>query len=175
MKEIDPRMERILTSQLKATFANAILALIVSFGSVFYFWDFGIENFIAGAIVAFVLNKIFNLATLTYLQHKNYAGKFNEMIEDAAYASDLISKAAASEEDAGPHLQQLSITIMGTPEKTTGRYMDTDFYEWLSVKGSDDKLVKIVFAGTISLEKGEIPPPGSIVLPPGLIYQVEAP
>jgi hypothetical protein len=173
MKEIDPRMERVLTGQLKATFINSILALIISFGSVFYFWDFGIENFIAGAIAAFALNKLLNLITLTYFQYKNYAGKFNEMIEDAARASELISSYDPSKEDKGPQLQQLSVTIMGTPEKTIGRYMDTEFYEWLSIKGADDKLIKVVFTGTISLENGDIPPPNSIVIPPGLIYQVE--
>jgi hypothetical protein len=173
MKEIDPRMERVLTGQLKATFINAFLAIIVSFGSILYFWDYGLENFILAAISSFVLNKLFSMITLSYFQYKNYHGHYAEMIADAAYASSLIEKSAAEEVSNEPRLQQLSVTIMGTPEKTTGRYMDTDFYEWLAVKGEDGKLVKIVFTGTISLEKGEIPPPNSIVLPPGLIYQVE--
>ena len=173
MKEIDPRMERVLTGQLKATFINAFLAIIVSFGSTLYFWDYGLENFVLAALASFVLNKLLNMITLSYFQYKNYHGHYSEMIEDAAYASSLIEKSVAEDLNAGPQLQQLSVTIMETPEKTTGKYMGVDFYEWLTVKGQDDKPVKIVFAGTISLENGDIPPPNSIVLPPGLIYQVE--
>jgi hypothetical protein len=173
MREIDPRMERVLTGQLKATFINAFLAIIVSFGSMLYFWEFNAENFILAAISSFVLNKLFNMITLAYFQHKNYHGHYAEMVSDAAYASSLIEKSVEEDMSEGPQLQQLSVTIMGTPEKTTGKYMGVDFYEWLAVKGDDGKPVKIVFAGTISLENGDIPPPGSIVLPPGLIYQVE--
>lgn len=170
MREIDPRMERVLTGQLKATFINAILAIIISFGSTLYFWDYGLENFVLAAISSFVLNKLLNFITLSYFQWKNYRGHYAEMVDDATYASDLITKSV--EQDESP-LQQLSITIMNTPEKTAGRYMDVDFYDWLDVKGIDGNPVRVTFNGTISLENGDIPPQGSIVIPPGLIYQVE--
>ena len=172
MKEIDPRMERVLTGQLKATFVNAILAIIISCGTVFYFWDFGIENFIAGAIISFVLSKLFTIITLSYFQYKNYHGHYTEMVDDAAYASKLIEQ-SVTEDNNESQLQQLSITIMGTPDKPIGKYKDVEFFEWLAVKGEDGRPVKLTFTGTMSLEDGEIPPKGSVVIPPGLIYQVE--
>ena len=173
MKAIDPRMERVLSSQLKAVFINALLALILSFGVVFYFWDLSVENFIAACLISFVSNKIFNVITLTYFQRKHYAGNFEEMVKDAEEASEIIKNYDPSEESTEDQIAQVSMTIVEVPEKTYGRYMDVDFYEWLKVKGVDGNPVKVTFTGTISLEKGEIPPPNHIVIPPGLVYQVE--
>jgi uncharacterized membrane protein len=172
MKTIDPKMERLINSQLKAVFVNAILAIIISFTAVFTNYSFDFVPLFGAMVMTFIVSKILNFISLTFLKMKIYGSDVDKMVADAEFASGVLGQ-VTEEETEGPQTVELQLTIVDTPEKPYGKYMDTDFFEWLDIRGITEKVERCTYVGIADIKNIKAIPPGQIVLPPGLIYQVE--
>lgn len=171
MKTIDPKMERLINSQLKAVFVNAILAIIISFTAVFSNYSFDFVPLFGAMVLTFIVSKILNFITLTFLKLKIYGSDVDKMVEDAEFASGVLGQ--VTDEKESPEILELQLTIVDTPEKPYGKYMDMEFFEWLDIKGITEKVERCTYVGIADTKNMKAIPPGQIILPPGLIYQVE--
>lgn len=176
MKPIDPRMEKILRTQGKMIVVNIIISVIVGAYVASNYLGENIWGFLGGLIFSSILVRILNAVTLMWLQNKHYGNDIEEMVEDAEHAVNFIN-GKTYEEPEEITVDKVQLTIVDTPDQIFGRYMDHEFYEWLDVKGVDDKIVRFNFKSTMDVSRGisqEIPA-GCILLPPGLLYQVDEP
>ena len=177
-KSIDPRLAKIVKWQSWLTVINAFVvsAAAISISNEMLGWSFG--GFCLGLALAWVGMKVMNAITLFLLQVKYYGFSEKGAAELAADAEDAMrgedTTAAVEPEDT---VNQVMLKIVNTPEKILGRFMDAEFYEWIDVAGEDKIVHRFSFTGTIDMSRG-VPQKledGCILLPPGILYQVDTP
>jgi hypothetical protein len=117
---------------------------------------------IASYLVAFILQLIF------------YGMDFQTMMKDAAVASQVLSRRANAPIPPVAHQVQLKIVAYSEP---FGKYKDCPMYDWLDVLGADGKTHRFSYLSTMDIEGGQTfqIPDGCILLPPGILYQVDTP
>jgi hypothetical protein len=71
-------------------------------------------------------------------------------------------------------ITKITFTIEDQPDNPIGKYMDIDFYEWLDLKGSDGIVKRYKFFGTVDISRDFTLRTDCILIPPGILYQVEA-
>lgn len=140
------------------TFACATALAIESF-----FWVF-----IVSVFFMWLFMKLLNTVTLMFIQMKVYQGDTEALVEDAQAAVNAINNPPPQSE-----VRLLMMKIVDIPEKPIGRYMDADIYEWIMVQDPEGKIQRFEFTGTVNLERGETPPPGTLTFPPGIIYEAK--
>lgn len=168
MKHASERLNRVIELQRRAFFVNVILSAFLTFVCS---TALAIESFFLGLIVGVFLMwlfmKLLNSVTLMFIQMKVYQGDTEALVEDAQAAVNAINNPPPPQ----PEVRQLMMKIVDIPEKPIGRYMDADIYEWMMIQDPEGKTQRFEFTGTVNLERGEIPPPGTLTFPPGIIYE----
>jgi hypothetical protein len=134
-------------------------------------WSVG--GFFLGLLLAWLTMKFLNGLTLLILQIKFYGFSHQgaeELLNDSEDAVKAIHAVV-------PDVNQVMLKIINTPDKPLGRFMDAEFYEWVDVAGQDSIVHRFLFSGTVDMSKG-LPQKiadGCILLPPGILYQVDTP
>lgn len=174
MSTPSPKIEKML----KANAISSVLIVIgVSTFSVMGFvelfgWTFG--AIIGALVVGWILCRLGIMFMTFFWQHFYYDGDYAQIIKEA---DDMVAQ--RSQPDApllsAPPGNQVMLKITTVPENIMGYFMETPFYEWIEVLGSDGGNVRMNFFGTMDLKNGitHAIPQGCILLPPGILYQVE--
>lgn len=169
MTKIDPRILKILKYQNRAMIANTIIAI---WAGIYFGVGSSENNIIAGLIgllISWSLMKFLNWAALLFFQFKIYGHDAPQLAEDAR----VLLEANNQVERRGPIPFMLKITNHSAP---CGKFMDAIIHEWIEIQGEDGEMQRLVFAGTMNLSNG-VPqqiPDNCLLIPPGLLYQVEA-
>ena len=170
MKNIDPRIEKVLRYQHLAIIINLIVSLAFAYFVATSFFENPWVGALAGVVASSLLIRLLNWASLIILQFIYYRFDVDELLADAMYAQHVIEK---SGETKSP-MREIAFKIIGTPDKHVGTFMGEQFFEWLDVEHDDGQLARLVFKGTADISQGypELET-GLVILPPGLIYQVD--
>ena len=170
MKEINPKMIKIIRYQERMIFINAIVASVVSIYFSLEFFDSLLISFFAAMVGSFLISKILSSISLQLLQLVYYGANVAQMKKDAGDVVDLIANGHHA-----PTQNEIKIKIVSTSPQILGSFMDTQFHEWIEVEDPDGKILKFHFSGTMDISNGlsfQIPD-GGLLLPPGILYQVE--
>lgn len=129
--------------------------------------------FFVAMLSAWLMIKLFNKVTLIGLQLFFYGFNSEELQRDAAEAVKFYNERAGTDEV----VNKLALKIVGQPEKPAGRYMDAEFYEWIDVEDALGGIHRFSFFGTMDISRGisQKIPDNCILLPPGILYQVDQP
>lgn len=155
------------------TIISVIVGALISSSFTFNF----IIGFLSTLIISSVLVRILNVTVLFILQRLYYGDNIQELVDDANYASKIFDENPKQMESQQSIAEIIELTIVNTPDKKFGKFMDCEFYEWLDFKGHDNKIVRGYFKSTIDISNGisQHIPEGCILLAPGLLYQVDEP
>ena len=177
MKKIDPRITAILTARQNFIIPNILLS--IGIGVLFYVFFCAQQSFaeiglciIVTAVSRLLASMMFN----RYLEIKYYNGDLEAMLHDSEDALAIIgnkNNRSSHEDESHGDAVEMQLEIVNTPDVIYGRYMDTEFYEWLDVKSIDGPPIRFTFKTTEDISKGRVPEiqPGCILIPPGLVYE----
>ena len=178
MKNASPKLLKVIRLQLAAAMINCIAAAIIAVGLINYF--FTDISFFTALILSIACSwaflRVLNVITLVAIQVYVYRSNVDEAIADAKKFNSPVEEL---EENEVPKLtlEKSSITVINTPEKPIGRFMDKSFFEWLIIDDGIHGPRKYVFSGTTQMKDDSmidmVLSPGSIIMKPGIIYQVD--
>lgn len=168
MQNPDPRFEKFLKYQSVATFVNLCIS-----GVAAYFLVLGITGavsaFLVGIVISAILLRILNAVTMAALYWAMYRN-------DPPDLEALRQEVEGPEEDAP--LTTMNFTVVASSDPI-GRFMDNDLYDWIdvTVEGNDKDVLRLNYVGTVDVSRpfASLWPAGTIVLPPGVCYQVATP
>lgn len=170
-----PRIYRLLKIKVFASVVSMFLGILTGISISQIFFGTSAVGFIAGLITAFVTMKFLNFLSLAYLQYMFYGPDSAAFIKEY---NEVVYGPGDGETPIPPNsvpIEEMVLTIVKTPEKPSGKFMDVPFFEWLDIRGDDGALHRFNFFGTVDMSKG-IPahiPTGTVLIPPGIYYQVE--
>jgi len=165
MKPMTDRLNKVIGLQRIAFFVNMVISAILT---VICAGALAIESFFLGFLVGVFLMwlfmKILNIIAMMYIQMKVYEGDTDALLKDASDALDAITN---PQDQVIPRV----VKIISKPTAPIGKFMDADIYEWMEVQDPSGSIQRFEFSGTVNLEKGETPPPGTLTFIPGIIYE----
>lgn len=173
MNEIAPRMAKLLKWQQALMFVCSILACINSVMLWTSIMGWGFLSFLGSMCTAWIFMKVFTYGITFILQLVFYGTDFQTMMKDAQAAAQILSRKEAPSSSVA---NQVSLKITAHSEPF-GKYKDCPMYDWLDVIGADEKTHRFSYHSTMDIEAGQTfqIPDGCILLPPGIMYQVDTP
>ncbi len=176
---IEPRMQRAMKYQFVAMILNSFLASGIVFMLI---WGMLPDSSDWVRIPLLMVGTYFvvgwlNQISLFLLNLIIYQGNFQEMAREAEHAAAVINGHAPPSIDKSQAIINLDLQIVDRPDNPIGRFMDADIFEWLHIKGTDGKLYRFMFEGTLDMTKG-LPnqiPQDCLLLPPGILYKLKSP
>lgn len=177
MKEVSPKLLKVLRLQFTAAICNSIAAAFCAVMLVNQF--FQDINLFLGIVLSlgstWLIARILNAISIVLIQLYVYGTDTKSMIEDAKKFTE--STGTDGIPSIEPEVKRINIKIVSTSEKPIGKFMDTSFFEWVIIDDGVNGPRKFTFSGTTQMQNGsvagEMVGPGTIVFYPGLIYQVE--
>jgi hypothetical protein len=110
-----------------------------------------------------------------FFQKFFYGNRYDLLLADAAKA-DLHFEELARQFAFGEALPRPADLKILKTENRLGTFQDVPFYDWIEVMGRDGRPYRFNYIGCQDLSKGLKPvAKGCIVIPPGIIYQVDQP
>lgn len=181
MKNASPKLLKVLRLQFAAAIINSVVAAMTTVALINYF--FTDINFFAAFILSIAVSwaflRILNVISLVAIQLYVYGSNADEAIADTKKFNSMTEEPEEPPEKKGPqtHLEKANIQVVDTPEKPIGKFMDKSFFEWLIIDDGIHGARKYVFSGTTQMNGDSkidmALEPGTIIMQPGIIYQVE--
>jgi hypothetical protein len=179
MKSDDSRIAKVLKLQSIAVVINFIISVCLGFSLGMSVGDSALSSTVVAFIASWVLSRILNVISLIVIQNHVYGEELEEMVDDA---TDYIKELDGEIKELGSEIKpqdsyvKLEIKILQKPEKSIGRFMDADFYEWLVIDDGVHGEAKVFFTGTIHMKNGlplSTVPNGGVLFEPGILYMAE--
>ena len=174
MKEMKPRLKKVIDLQKMAIIGNTVAAFCITYFTSTAVTKDALLLFVISIVMMPIIMMVLNTISLMVIQLLVYGG--DNLAELAAEAKEYTDAAEAPVSKA----QIINAKVLSQPDKTVGRYMDTNFYEWFIADDGVNGHRKFFFVGTVPVKyensqmvlAGQIPV-GALVIPPGLVYQAE--
>lgn len=149
--------------------ANAIIASVAAIFIAVNSFENTVGAFLCALFLSWMFAKFLNFITLSLFKMTIYAGDWDNMMKDADNAIKVINS-----ETVEVPTREIKFKILGTSEPL-GKFMDATFYDWIEAEDENGVKHKLNFTGTLDISNGinVALPDGSVLLPPGLLYQVE--
>ena len=168
------KIQMMMAWQGRANFLNALLSGPLAVFSTLDFLETGLtwESALISMVLSWVIFKALSFCTFNLLRISIYCFSKKEILADTANAAVFYQNAA---HQANSIASQFELTVVNTPEKPIGTYQDHPIFEWIDLQGADEQLHRFSFVGTMDIARGitQPIPNGCILLPPGLVYQVD--
>lgn len=174
MSQIDPRIDKILKYRNWAIIFNGIIVSYLTYILFAFYFEFSIPGFIISLVSGSFFVRVLNIIATAIIQYRVYHGDIKQLHQDAQVAVKVFENRMSGVTE---HFEEKSITIEGMPEVQLGKFMDVPFYEWLDITGADKIKKRFFFSGTMDISNGIsfAVPPGNILFPPGILYEIEKP
>lgn len=177
--DTNSRFEQLKRAEHKGALAVAFIASFLGGTTFFHTVDaYGwIVAALIGIMVALCTNFIGQLIRALYLLWKYYNFQLDELIADVNEATlraqlDYIESQLPRIEE-----KAFTMTIVGLPEKPIGKFKDAAIFDWIDFQGSDGVTRRYNYHSIVNdyynIDYTKLPE-NAVILPPGLVYQVDA-
>lgn len=170
--QLPQKMQQLLAAQ--RTMANIVPFVASILFIPLTLWLIGSLTFISGVVsllVAYVASRIILFIHALRLQRKFYGDDVETFINDMHL---VMAYERGQLEAPQGNVRRLEITIVSRSETSKSTYKDAPIYEWIEAILGDGDPVRLEFDGVINLDhlqQNPYLPPGTIVIPPGLLYK----
>ena len=176
MKFDDSRITKVMKLQSIAVAINFIISVCLGFYVGTTMGSDPLSCTTIAFIAAWLCSRVLNLISLIIIQNLVYGQELDELVDDATDYIKEQSRDTSKDMGSTTTYSRLQIKILEKPEKSIGRFMDADFYEWLLIDDGVNGEVKVFFTGTIHMKDGtplSTVPNGGVLFEPGILYMTE--
>lgn len=176
MKFDDSRITKVMKLQSIAVAINFIISVCLGFCLGITVGSDPLSCTGIAFIGAWLCSRVLNVISLIVIQNHVYGQELDEMVDDAKDYIKEQSRDTSQDMESTTTYSRLEIKILEKPEKSIGRFMDADFYEWLLIDDGVHGEVKVFFTGTIHMKDGmplSTVPNGGVLFEPGILYMAE--
>lgn len=173
MSNPSPKIEKMMKAQAISSVVVVLGVSALTIGVTVSLLGMTVGAFFISLAAAWVLSRLGISFMSFFWSHFYYNGDTNQIIKEADAMSDYYDQKSKTLLDQPGEMMMLKITDV--PKDPLGFFMDAPFYEWIEVLAADGKNLKMNFFGTMDLKSGATHaiPDGCVLLPPGILYQVE--
>ena len=127
-----------------------------------------------GFISTWLFTRVFVMLAPPIAKFIAYRGNWHKCAQDMNFLVSL-TKPQAEQPETEP-VEKYKTVVMhveNLPESPIGKFMDTDFYEWIDFRDEDGQIQRFKFDGTINMDSFQNTPVihGVYIVPPGIIYK----
>lgn len=141
--------------------------------------DSALSKMAIAFISSWLFTRVFTALASALAQFIVYRGNWQKHAEDMNFLASLTKPLAEQPNTEQPNTEPVEkyktviMHVENLPETPLGKYMDTDFYEWIDFRDETGKIQRFSFDGTIDMNSSESMPPihGVYIVPPGIIYK----
>lgn len=162
---------------LKISSVGGIVTLVLSLAITAFFNVYFPQENILLQILMSIITTIVSVRFLSfiiylYILKSVYSGNTEEYKTDMDILIQSVGNPNLEKMEKPENtVTQIGVKIVNLPKSPIGRFMDVDFYDWMEIERSGER-IKLVFSGTTLAKNlgNAVIENDSYIFPPGLIY-----